>query len=83
MKDQVSCLLKIYGIFKHIEHNNQTLFLKNCVTKPCNVWHTPFHCSAVIKKSKFKGNRSEQLYPVQPLLSSATVSAKVPFNESL
>jgi len=38
---------------------------ENCVTQSL---HSPFCCSEVItQRLKFNGNRSEQLYSVQPL----------------
>jgi len=41
------------------------VYFEKCITKTCNVGHSPFLCSAV--STTLKGNHTEQLYPVQPL----------------
>ena len=58
------------------------VYFENCITKPCEVAHRPFGCSAVITKPYVDGNCVEQFYSVQALASCTTISINALFNKS-
>jgi len=57
--------------------SNRRLFRK-LYYQTYHVWRRVFIVQQCLQRLKLDGNRSEQLYPVQPLPSCAIVSAKIP-----
>jgi len=73
--------LRVHSVIPCLRSLPTDVYFENCITKYCQGASDLTH--QWLQYLKFGGNRSEQLYSVQPLPSCATVLVNVPFNKSL